>query len=307
MDHSPETSTPEQRGSGVPTGPKRAKTNLLNYLYWLPLVAFVGGLIYYAIYYTLEVSLFNWNGLTPDRDFIGLKNYRDIFRDPVFHKILWNTVIFAFATIFIQMALGLIIAVLLGFSVVLKTVYKVIFFLPVVTAPAISAFVFRRIYSADGELNGVLSALGLGGLTQVWLADPRLALYSVAAINIWHWTGFSFLLYFAALTMIDRAIYEAALIDGANAFQMLRHITLPLLQPTHVTLIILGAIGALKTFDVVYLTTGGGPGRATELMATYIFKKSIVEFDAGYSAALSIVLLVLALVITLMQQRLYRR
>ena len=188
----------------------------------------------------------------------------------------------------------------------LKTVYKVIFFLPVVTAPAISAFVFRRIYSADGELNQVLSALGLGDLTQVWLADPKLALYSVAAINIWHWTGFSFLLYFAALTLIDRSVYEAALIDGANFFQMLRHITLPLLKPTHFTLITLGVIGSLKTFDVVYLTTGGGPGRATELMATYIFKKSIVEFDVGYASALSIVLLVLAVTITVVQQRFQR-
>ena len=305
MDHSPETRVPEAN-SGTQTGPARVNTNWLNYLYLVPIVAFIGGLIYYAIYYTAEVSLFDWNGISPERTFIGLENYWDIVRDPVFHKILLNTFVFAALTIFIQMALGLLIAVLLKFSVILKTFYKIIFFLPVVTAPAISSFVFRRIYSADGELNQALSAIGLGGLTQVWLADPKFALLSVAAINIWHWTGFSFLLYFAALTMIDRSIYEAALLDGASFFQMLRYITLPLLKATHITLIILGVIGALKTFDVVYLTTGGGPGRATELMATYIFKKSIVEFDAGYAAALSIVLLLLALVITAVQQLLYR-
>ena len=305
MDRSPETRVPEV-ASGTQTSSARVNRNWLNYLYLVPIVAFVGGLIYYAIYYTAEVSLFDWNGISPERTFIGLENYWDIIRDPVFHKILLNTIVFAGLTIFIQMALGLLIAVLLKFSVVLKTVYKVIFFLPVVTAPAISSFVFRRIYSADGELNQALSAIGLGGLTQVWLADPKLALFSVAAINIWHWTGFSFLLYFAALTMIDRSIYEAALLDGASFFQMLRYVTLPLLKATHITLIILGVIGALKTFDVVYLTTGGGPGRATELMATYIFKKSIVEFDAGYAAALSIVLLLLALVITAVQQLLYR-
>ena len=305
MDRSPETRVPEV-ASGTQTSSARVNRNWLNYLYLVPIVAFVGGLIYYAIYYTAEVSLFDWNGISPERTFIGLENYWDIVRDPVFHKILLNTIVFAGLTIFIQMALGLLIAVLLKFSVILKTVYKVIFFLPVVTAPAISSFVFRRIYSADGELNQALSAIGLGGLTQVWLADPKLALFSVAAINIWHWTGFSFLLYFAALTMIDRSIYEAALLDGASFFQMLRYVTLPLLKATHITLIILGVIGALKTFDVVYLTTGGGPGRATELMATYIFKKSIVEFDAGYAAALSIVLLLLALVITAVQQLLYR-
>ena len=305
MDHSPKTRVPEV-ASGTQTGSARVNTDWLNYLYLVPIVAFIGGLIYYAIYYTAEVSLFDWNGISPERTFIGLENYWDIVRDPVFHKILLNTVVFAALTIFIQMALGLLIAVLLKFSVILKTFYKIIFFLPVVTAPAISSFVFRRIYSADGELNQALSAIGLGGLTQVWLADPKFALLSVAAINIWHWTGFSFLLYFAALTMIDRSIYEAALLDGASFFQMLRYVTLPLLKATHITLIILGVIGALKTFDVVYLTTGGGPGRATELMATYIFKKSIVEFDAGYAAALSIVLLLLALVITAVQQLLYR-
>ena len=305
MDRSPETRVPEV-ASGTQTSSARVNRNWLNYLYLVPIVAFVGGLIYYAIYYTAKVSLFDWNGISPERTFIGLENYWDIVRDPVFHKILLNTVVFAALTIFIQMALGLLIAVLLKFSVILKTFYKIIFFLPVVTAPAISSFVFRRIYSADGELNQALSAIGLGGLTQVWLADPKFALLSVAAINIWHWTGFSFLLYFAALTMIDRSIYEAALLDGASFFQMLRYVTLPLLKATHITLIILGVIGALKTFDVVYLTTGGGPGRATELMATYIFKKSIVEFDAGYAAALSIVLLLLALVITAVQQLLYR-
>jgi len=285
-----------RRGSAAPWA---------NYLYLVPIFAFVGGLIYYTIYYTAEVSLFDWNGLTPDRDFVGLDNYTDIVRDPVFHTILVNTVIFAVLTIFIQMALGLLIAVLLKFQVAFKTLYKIIFFLPVVTAPAITAFIFRRIYSGEGELNQTLTALGLGRLTQVWLADPDLALFSVAAINIWHWTGFSFLLYFAALTMIDRSIYEAALIDGANFFQTLRHITLPLLKPTHFTLITLGVIGSLKTFDVVYLTTGGGPGRATELMATYIFKKSIAEFDVGYASALSIVLLLLAVTITVVQQRFY--
>jgi len=300
------TAAPGVNPPGAARQTKRGNLLWTGYLYLIPVFAFVGGLIYYTIYYTAEVSLFDWNGLTPDRDFVGLENYLDIARDPVFHKILLNTIIFAVLTIFLQMALGLLIAVLLKFSVVLKSLYKIIFFLPVVTAPAITAFIFRRIYSAEGELNQLLTALGLGRFTQVWLANPDLALYSVAAVNIWHWTGFSFLLYFAALTMIDKSIYEAALIDGANFFQMLRHITLPLLKPTHFTLITLGVIGSLKTFDIVYLTTGGGPGRATELMATYIFKKSIVEFDVGYSAALSIVLLLLAVTITVVQQRFQR-
>ena len=278
-----------------------------NYLYIVPIFLFVGGLIYYGIIYTFYVSTLDWNGMSATRTFVGLKHYQAILGDPIFWLTLRNTAVFGCLVIFIQMALGLVLAVMMYAPVRLKAIYKVIFFLPVVISPAVTAYVFRRLYNAnDGEFNLILRAVGLGGLEQSWLADPKIALFSLAAVNIWQWTGLSFLMYYAGLTLIEDSYYEAARMDGANFLQLLWHITVPLVRPTSFALLILGVIGALKTFDIVFLITGGGPGRSTEFLSTYIYKKAIQEFNAGYASALSVVMLLVALVLTVIQLRAYR-
>lgn len=288
--------------------PRRRKIIWTHYLYLVPLFLLIGGLIYYAVGYTIFTSFTDWNGISRSFDLIGLKNFLDIFRDPIFYQALRNSLIWMIFTIFVQMALGLLLALLLRAQIYFKTVYKVIFFVPVILAPSIASYVFRYIYEAnDGPLNVFLSSIGLSALAHPWLADPNTALYALILINIWQWTGFSFLLYFAALTVIEPTLYEAARIDGANVFQRAWSVTLPLLRSTHFSLIILGAIGALKTFDIIMLTTGGGPGRATEFLTTYIYKKTVLEFKAGYASALSIVLFLLALLITVFQLRAYRK
>lgn len=288
---------------------RSAMRSWTNYLYIVPIFLFILGFIYFAIFYNLYVSTLDWDGLSPDSISVGMKNFVHIFtRDPIFYTTLRNTAIFALLTIVIQMVLGLIIALLLKARVVLKTVYKLIFFLPVVLAPAVISYIFRHILDANGgELNQFFVAIHLPGLAQSWLADPRLALYALAGINIWQWTGFSFIMYFAALTVIDESLYEAARIDGASTFQIIWRITFPLLRSTNFSLVILGVVGSLKTFDIVWLTTGGGPGRSTEFLSTYIYKKVILEYNAGYSSALSITLLVIALIITVVQLRAYQR
>jgi raffinose/stachyose/melibiose transport system permease protein len=182
----------------------------------------------------------------------------------------------------------------------------VILFLPVVLAPAAVATAFRDILSPNGQLNSLLATLGLPASSTAWLADPNIALYSLAGINIWQWTGLSFLLYQAAISQLDQHLFEAASIDGAGGFKTFLYVLLPQLKGTHATLALTGCIGALKTFDIVYLTTGGGPGRATEFLTTYIYSQVVQQYHAGYSAALSIVLLILALVLTTIQIRAYR-
>ena len=278
-----------------------------NYLYLVPVFLISFALISYAIGYTIYTSLLDWNGISRIRPFVGLDNYTAILRDPIFHQALRNTAVFGVLAIFIQMALGLTMAILLKSNVRWKAVYKVIFFLPVVLAPAVVAYVFRHLYEPnDGELNRMLGWVGVGGLRHAWLADPDTALYAVTAINIWQWTSFSFVLYFAGLSLIDDDLYEAARLDGANFGQLIRHMTIPLLRFTHISLIILGVIGALKTFDIIFLTTGGGPARATEFLSTYIFQRAIQQFDASYSAALSVVLMILAVIATAIQLRVFR-
>ena len=298
---------PTRRALRNPRSTSRRST-WTNYLYIVPIFLFIIGFIYFAIIYTFYVSTLNWDGLSDVKIAVGLKNFVQIFQDPIFFGSLRNTALFAILTISLQMILGLTMALLLRTQVALKTVYKTIFFLPVVLAPAVIAYVFRHILDANqGELNQFLAAIHLGSFAQSWLADPRFALFALIGINVWEWTGFSFILYYAALTILDETLIEAARIDGASSLQTVWHVIFPLLRSTNFSLVILGVIGSLKTFDIVWLTTGGGPGRATEFLPTYIYKKTILEFNAGYSAALSVLLLLIALVITIIQLRAYQR
>lgn len=282
------------------------QSRITPWLYVLPALILIVGIIYVGIGYTGWVSLLDWNGIDASAKFIGLTNFVNIAQDPVFWAAVGHVAVFGVIAIVVQMVIGLFMAILLsGRSVYGRPLYKVILFLPVVLAPAAVATAFREILAPDGQLNQLLHTFGLAA-SPAWLADPHLALYALAAINIWQWTGFSFLLYQAAISQIDQNLFEAAAIDGAGSGKIIRYILLPQLKGTHATLALTGCIGALKTFDIVYLTTGGGPGRSTEFLTTYIYKEVIEQYHAGYSAALSIVLLVLALILTSVQIRAYR-
>jgi ABC-type sugar transport system permease subunit len=198
--------------------------------------------------------------------------------------------------------LGLVFAVVMHARLKLAAVYKVIIFVPVVLAPAIMAPVFRHMFAPDGELNGVLRAVGLGSLAQPWIGQTSTALPVIMFITIWEWTGVTFVLYYAAMTQIDPAILEAARMDGAGTVRTLVSIIWPEMRGTTIALAILGAIGALKTFDVPYLVTIGGPNYATEFLGTYIYRQTIPLDHVGYGAALSIILLVVALVMAVILQ-----
>lgn len=294
---------PPRRNHGRAVG-QRA---LVPWLYILPALILVVGVVYVGVGYTGWVATLDWNGIDDSPRSVGLDNFVAVAGDTVFWTALRHVLVFGVITIVVQMVIGLVVAILLsGDAVRGKVVYKIVMFLPVVLAPAAVATAFRSILSPDGAFNGLLSTLLPGTVSTAWLANPDLVLYALAAINIWQWSGFSFLLYQAAISQIDKNLFEAASIDGASFLQTLRHITLPQLSGTHATLALTGCIGALKTFDIVYLTTGGGPGRSSEFLTTYIYKQVIDQYHAGYSAALSVVLLVLALTLTAIQLRVYR-
>lgn len=300
----PSTDRPAKRRATGRTPGQRA---YVPWLYILPALLLVVGVIYVGIGYTGWVSTLNWNGIDASGQQVGFGNYIAAAQDPVLWQALGHVAIFGVLSIIIQMVLGMIMAILLTSNAVFaRPIYKVILFLPVVLAPAAVATAFRGILAPDGQFNALLQSLGVPSANAAWLADPHFALYSIAAINIWQWTGFSFLLYQAAISQIDQTLFEAAAIDGAGTFKVVRYILLPQLRGTTATLALTGCIGALKTFDIVYLTTGGGPGRSTEFLTTYIYKEVIEQYHAGYSAALSIILLVLALVLTTVQIRAYR-
>ena len=261
----------------------------------LPAFIFVVGFIYYCIGYTGYISTLNWDGVSPNPQHVGFANYTQAFHDPVFWATIRHTIIFFIVTFTVQTAIGFIFAALLHSKVKLPNLYKVIIFIPVVLAPATMAPIFRQIFSANGQFNTILSDIGLGSLAHPWLAQSSTALPVIMAITIREWTGVTFILYFAAMTQIDKEILEAARIDGANGLKVLTRIVWPNVRGTTIALAMLSVIGALKTFDVPYLVTLGGPNYATEFLGTFIYRISIPQAEVGYGAALSILLLILSL------------
>ncbi|MCU1506188.1 MAG: sugar transporter permease [Microbacteriaceae bacterium] len=270
-----------------------------GYAWILPALVFSVGLLYYSVGYTGYISTLNWNGTAPDVTHVGLANYAKAFGDPVFWLTIQHTAISFVVTFTLSTLLGFVFAALLHSRPWFGGLYKVALFVPVVLAPAIMAPVFRQIFANDGQFNWLLEHIGLGALAQPWLAQSGTALAVILAITIWGGTGVSFILYSAAMGQIDPEQLEAAELDGAGNIRRLVSIIWPNVRGTTLALATLSAIGALKTFDIPYLVTVGGPNFATEFLGTLIYRTSIPLGQVGYGAALSILLLVIALVMAI--------
>ncbi|MRN52740.1 carbohydrate ABC transporter permease [Paenibacillus monticola] len=273
----------------------KSRSTTMNGLPWiLPAFVFVAGLIYYSIFYTFKLSTLDWNGLDPIQTSVGMSNYGKAFSDWIFWKAIKNTVVFFLITFLIQNFLGFIFAAILHSNVKLATLHKCLIFIPTILAPATMAPVFRLLFSPQGMLQDLSDTLHLG-ITVDWLAQPNAALYILMIVTIWQFTGMSFILYYAAMSQIDKEMLEASHLEGAGLFRTLWSIVLPNCKSTTVSLAMLGIIGSLKTFDVPYLITTGGPNHATEFLGTYIFRQGIRQSHLGYAAAISVLLLILAI------------
>lgn len=278
------------------------------YFLLLPIFLVSGFILYYCIGYTFFTSFHEWDGISSDMAFVGLENYFDTFTDPTFRIALKNTLIFFAVTVFMQAVIGLLLAVLLKERFHGNVVFKGIYFLPVIMAPVVLATIFRMILDTNiGALNTMLRAVGLDRLAVSWLGDPKFALFSIICVNIYNWMGFSMMTYFAGLMAIDEQIYESAKLDGAGFFRTLFSITLPMLKGTTASLVMLGIVGSLKTFDIVFLMTGGGPGRSTEFLTTFLFRKSLDEYNGGQASAIGIIILAIALIMAVIQNRGYEK
>ncbi|GAB2471622.1 sugar ABC transporter permease [Xylanimonas ulmi] len=267
-----------------------------GYPWIVPAMVVVVGLIYFSIGYTGFVSTQRWNGfiLTPS-EWVGASNFQTLLGDSMFWRALGNTAVFYVVTFTTQTLIGFVFAALMHSTVRLRGLYKVVIFVPTVLAPATMAPVFRAMFANNGDINSILSAVGLDGLTHTWLSDPRTALGVVMLATIWQWTGLTFILFYAAMSQIEPEIMEAARMDGAGNVRTLFSIVWPACRGTTLALATLGLIGALKTFDWPYLISPSGLGGATQFLGTYIYQTMMQEKNFGYAATISVALLVLAL------------
>ena len=278
------------------------KKSWIAYLYILPMIVLSFVLVYYCIIDTVVVSFTDWDGMTDVFHFVALKNYIKMFKDHVFWTSVVNNLIFFVGTVFIQALLGFVLAVLLKKKLPGSNVFKAIYFMPIAMATSIITAIFRIIMDpTNGALNQFLRAIHLNGFAVNWLGDPKIALVSVIIVNIFQWMGFSMITYYAGLMSLPDDVYEAAKIDGAGFWRTTFSVTLPMLKGTTNVLIILGIVGSLKTFDIVKLLTGGGPGRSTTVMNTYLYEKAFKDFNAGGAASIGVAILIIAMVMSFLQ------
>ncbi|MGH2474880.1 MAG: carbohydrate ABC transporter permease, partial [Candidatus Limnocylindrales bacterium] len=267
-----------------------------------PALALYALFVLYPIVQSMRYSLYDWNGLESLDDFVGLDNFRRAFSDPRFRDALKHNAIIIVLSIGVQIPFALGLAALLNSKLPARGLVRTLFFAPYVLSEVVTGVVWRQILRPDGLLDESLQAVGAGGLAQEWLADPDFVLYSLFFVISWKYFGFHMILLLAGLQQIPRELEEAAALDGASKWQTFRHVTLPLLGPTVRVSVFLSVIGALQLFDLVWVTTKGGPIGASSTMATYLYDQFRTGLF-GYASAVSIVIFGLCLVVALLYQR----
>jgi multiple sugar transport system permease protein len=274
-------------------------------LFSLPfLIVFLVFMIFPLIF-GLIISFFNWNILgTPS--FIGLDNYITLFKDAKFYSSLWHTLEFVLMTTPTLLVLGFAMALAVTGKSPLKGLMENVFFVPYIFSMTVVSTLWAWIMQKDfGIFNQVIT--GLGGTAVGWLTNEKVAMWSVALTTLWWTAGFNMVLFSAGIKQIPREVYESAQIDGASWWQVVRRITVPLVSSTTVLCLILQVIASFNVFGQVYVMTGGGPYGTTRVLVQYIYETGFKYFKMGYSAAMSYILFLVILVISIVQYLLLGR
>jgi len=282
---------------------------MIPYLFILPALFFYTVFLALPIVGTVLISLLNWSGISlNDIQWAGLNNYAALAQDQVFWQALRHNVIFILTGTSSIVIMGLFLAVLLEKELPGSNFFRGAFFIPTVMSMVVVGIVFMLILSPElGLINPMLRRVGLDSWTRAWLGDPRTALGTIVVADVWKNFGFSMFLFVAGLKNIDSELYEAASIDGSNAWQSFWRITMPVLWPVTTLVIILISINTLKLFDLIYVMTHGGPHHASEVLTTWMYFQGFMYNNMGYGSAIAVVLLTVTFVLTLVQFRVLQR
>lgn len=281
------------------------RERLTGLAFLLPAILLFLTFVVYPIFYNLQASTLNWDGVNAGTP-VGIDNYLELFNDPIFLITLRNSAYWIVLTIIPQTLIGFLLAVALNQNLRGSTLYRALFFIPAILSPVVVGIVWQRILDPfNGVLTEIGKATGLSILSSGYLTDPDTAIFTVIVVNVWMWSGFSMLFYLAGLQLIDPALIEAARIDGASGIQTMSRITFPLLKNTTLSLVLLGIIGSLKTFELVYVLTQGGPNHASEMLPTFAFLEAFQLQNVGYASTISVVLLVIAVASSLSLVRVF--
>jgi multiple sugar transport system permease protein len=280
------------------------RKNWTAYLYLSPW--FVIFLIFtvFSVSFSFYLSFHEWNIAEPAKPFVGLDNYIRLFQDDQFYQALWNTLLFTGFGVPLGMLSGLMVALLLNTRVKFQGLFRTLFYIPVITPLVVSSIIWKWLYQGDyGLLNYYLLKFHLIKEKLLFLADPDLAMPSLIIMGVWGGTGGLMILYLAGLQGIPEELYDAAKVDGANGFQRMVFVTIPLLAPTTFYILITSVIGSFQNFAHIYIMTGGGPLDRTNVIGYYIYEKGFRQYQMGYASAMSYVLFAIILILTLVQMK----
>jgi multiple sugar transport system permease protein len=302
-----------QHQANVPTAPRsralrRPRQTITAYLFILPGMALFLVWTLYPLLFSFVMSFAQWNLIKPSR-FVGLENYTRALNDPVFWLALRNTISYTLITVPGQMILGLAAALLLDRPLRARALFRTIYYLPVVTSWVVVSLIFSYLYNSQAGLINWLLRDGLHLIDKNinWLGEPFTANLAIATLGIWKGVGWTMVIFMAGLQSIPQEIYEAAAIDGANSWQSLRRITLPLIRQTTLFILVLLTIGGFQVFISVYLMTGGKPLHRTDVLLTYMYSNAFEFLDLGYGSALSYLFALMVFSLSMLQIRLLRR
>lgn len=292
--------------AGAKPRPQSRSTGLIAFIALLPALLVLGIFSIYPILYSGYLSLHDWDGFSPNRDFVGLQNYIDLFNSTQFWHSLQITLIYVVSITALSSIGGLFIALLLNSGIRGVTFYRILYFIPVVTATVAAATVWRYLLDpGSGLVNTLLRQIGIKG--PAWLTDPRFALMAVILVGVWKRVGFNMVIFLAGLQTIPHTYYEAAMVDGANTRSQFRYITLPLLAPTTLLVAIMSLIDAFLVFDTVFVMSNGtgGPVGSTEVLGFILWREAFRYFNLGDASAVGWILFFIVLLVTVIQWRVF--
>jgi len=278
-------------------------------LYLGPMLIVLVGFLYLPIIINFVNSLYAWGALSKKREFIGFLNYARLFSDEVFYIAIRNNFVFIIMSLVFQIGCSLMIAAVLESKFLRKfqAFFRTVYFIPSLLMVTVTGITFKMIYSPSiGLINPMLTLIGINTDRIDLLGNPGSAIFAVSAASQWQYIGYTVILFIVALQNIPEELYEAAEIDGSNAWQTFFRITLPQMRDTITINMIIIVTGAIRVFDEVYVMTSGGPGRATETLATYLYRVGFRNDEMGYASAIAFFVFAVTFILGLLQMKGYR-
>lgn len=267
------------------------------YLFLLPALIVLGVFFFIPFFQTIGLSFFDYSNSIYHPEFTALKNYVEILHNPIFYKVMVNTIIYLVVAVPILAIFPLLLAVLINQKIRGITLYKILIYLPVIVSIVVAAIAFKWLYAQEGILNYIMQVLHIHPIG--WLTDPNYAIYSVIIVTIWKGIGYYMMIYLASLMSVPKELYEACDIDGANFWQKHLTVTVPHLMPTIALVTTISSISAMKIFAEIYVMTKGGPLNSTKTIVYYIYEKAFENLDLGYASAMAVILLIIVMIFSL--------